>query len=92
MKNFHHAKSNKIMPVRLISAYWAQKTFDSYFVAMVLVEFMKNFHLAHLNEVIAVRLIGPIEPKNVRFLHSRPVLRRFHEKILTRWFDIDYGC
>ena len=58
MKNFYNADSNKIMPVRLISAYGAQKTFDSYFLDMVYVEFMKNFHLAHLNEVMAVRVIS----------------------------------
>ena len=28
---------------RLISASWAQKTFDSYFLDMMYVEFMKNF-------------------------------------------------
>ena len=34
------------------------KTFDSYFVDMVYVEFVKNFHHAKSNEVMAVRLIS----------------------------------
>ena len=34
------------------------KTFDSYFVDMVYVEFVKNFHQAKSNEVMAVRLIS----------------------------------
>ena len=34
------------------------KTFDSYFLDMMYVEFMKNFHLASWNKLIAVRLIS----------------------------------
>ena len=34
------------------------KTFDSYFLDMMYVEFMKNFHLACWNKLIAVRLIS----------------------------------
>ena len=33
------------------------KTFDSYFLDMMYVEFMKNFHLACWNKIMAVRLI-----------------------------------
>ena len=46
------------MAVRLISAFWAEKTFDSFFVDMVYVEFMKNIHLTDSNEVMVVRLIS----------------------------------
>ena len=34
------------------------KTFDSYFLDMMYVEFMKNFLLAHSSEVMAVRVIS----------------------------------
>ena len=42
MKNFYLDDSNKLMAVWLISAFWAQKAFDSYFIDMVYVDFMKN--------------------------------------------------
>ena len=34
------------------------KTFDSYFLDMMYVEFMKNFNLADSSKLIAVRLIS----------------------------------
>ena len=34
------------------------KTFDSYFLDMMYVEFMKNFLLAYSSELMAVRLIS----------------------------------
>ena len=34
------------------------KTFDSYFLGMVYVEFMKNIHLADSNKAMAVRLVS----------------------------------
>ena len=34
------------------------KTFDSYFLDMMYVEFMKNFVLADLSKLMAVRLIS----------------------------------
>ena len=34
------------------------KTFDSYFLDMMFVEFKKNFLLAHANELMAVRVIS----------------------------------
>ena len=36
----------------------SRKTFDSYFLDMMYVEFMKNFLLADSNELMAVRLIS----------------------------------
>ena len=67
MKNFFLADSNELMVVRLISASWAKKTFDSYFFDMMYVELKKNFFLADSNELLAVRLISASEPKNVDF-------------------------
>ena len=56
MKNFYLADSRELMAVRVISATWAPKTFDSYFLDMMYVEFMKNFLLADSSELIAVKL------------------------------------
>ena len=52
------ADSNKLMAIRLISATWAQKSFDSYFLDIRYVDLMKKFHFAVSNEVMAVRLIS----------------------------------
>ena len=57
MKNFLLADSSELMSVRVISASWAQKTFDSHFLDMMYVVFMKNFLLADPSELLAVRLI-----------------------------------
>ena len=46
------------MAVRFISASSAKKTFDSYFLDMIYVEFMKNFLLADSSVLMAVRLIS----------------------------------
>ena len=45
------------LAVRLILAFLNPKTFDSYFLDMMYVEFMKNFLLADSSELLAVRLI-----------------------------------
>ena len=50
MKNFHLAWWNKLMAVRLISVFWAQKR--------LIPTFMKNFHLACSNKLMAVGLIS----------------------------------
>ena len=55
-KNFPLADSSELMAVRVISASWAPKTFDSYFLDMMYVEFMKRFLLADSSELIAVKL------------------------------------
>ena len=43
MKNFLLADFSEQMAVRVNSASWAQKIFDSFFLDMMYVEFMKNF-------------------------------------------------
>ena len=63
MKIFSLADSSELMAVRLISALslfrlLSPKTFDSYFLDMMYVEFMKNFLLADSSELMAVRLIS----------------------------------
>ena len=57
MKNILLADSSELTPVRVISASWAPKTFDPYFLEMMYVEFMKNFLPADWSERWAVRLI-----------------------------------
>ena len=57
MKNFLLADSSELIAVRPISALLSPKTFDSYFLDMMYVEFMKNFLLADSNQLLAVRLI-----------------------------------
>ena len=58
MKNFLLADSSELLAVRLISASWAKKTFDSYFLDMMYVEFEKNFSHADSSHLMAVRAIS----------------------------------
>ena len=58
MKNFLLYDSSQLMAVKLISASWGQKTFDSYFLDMMYVEFMKNSFLADSSKLMAVRVIS----------------------------------
>ena len=57
MKNFHLACWKKLIAVRLISAFWAQKRLIPSFYTGSEVEFMKIFHLPCWNKLMAVRLI-----------------------------------
>ena len=57
-KNFLLADSSELMVVRLISASWAKKTFDSYFLDIMYVELMKNFLLADSRHLNVLRLIS----------------------------------
>ena len=56
MKNFPLADSSDLLVVRLNLASWAQKTFDSYFLDMMYVEFKKNFFSRRFERAIGVRL------------------------------------
>ena len=80
-EKFFSPDSSELMPVRPISARLSSKTFDSYFLDMLYVEFMKNFLLADPSELLAVRLILAPEPKNVWFLLSRHDVRRVHVEL-----------
>ena len=57
MQNFHLACWNKLMAVRLISAFWAQKHLIPTFLDMMYVVFLKNFLLDDSSELLAVTLI-----------------------------------
>ena len=58
MKNFLLADFSELLAVRLIVGLLSPKTFDSYFLDMMYVEFMKNFLLTDFSELLAVRLIS----------------------------------
>ena len=58
MKNFSLTDTSEQMAVRFISAYWAQKTFDSCFLDMIYVAFIKNFLVSDSSALMAVRLIS----------------------------------
>ena len=68
------------------------KTFDSYFIDIMYVEFMKNFFLADTSELSLFYPIRPPEPKNVWFLLYRHHKRRIHEKIFSGRFERTDGC
>ena len=57
MKNFLLADSGEQMPVRLISASWAQNVW-SYFLDMMYFEFLKNFLLVDCGDKMPARLIS----------------------------------
>ena len=50
-EKFSSADSIELIPVRFISASWAKKRFDSYFLDMMYVEFKKNFLLSDSSEL-----------------------------------------
>ena len=86
MKNFLLADSSELMAVRLISASWSPKTFDSYFLDMMYIEFTirASYWLLHS--------FWPPEPKNVSFVLSRHDVRRVHETFSSRRFERADGC
>ena len=62
--------------------FLSPKTFDSYFLDMMYVEFMKKFFLADSSELLGVRLISTSWAKKLWLLLSRHHVRRVHEKYL----------
>ena len=80
MKNFFLADSSELMGVRVISASWAQKTFDCYILDMMYVALMKNSFSPIRANWWALESFRPPEPKNVWLLHSRHDVRRVREK------------
>ena len=68
------------------------KTFDSYFLDLMYVEFMKNFLVADSTELLAVRLILLSWDKNVWFPLSRHNVCRSHQKFSSRRLELVKGC
>ena len=58
LKNFLFVDCGDKMPARLISASWAQKRLNPYFLDMMYFELMKNFLIADSGEQMLVRLIS----------------------------------
>ena len=63
IRNFFLTDSSEVMAVRVISASWAPKTFDSHFLDMMYVEFIKNFFLTHSSELMVLESFRLPEPK-----------------------------
>ena len=57
MKNFLLANPRELLAVRVISVLLSQKTFDSYFVDMIYVEFHKKFSSLRFEELFGVTLM-----------------------------------
>ena len=58
LKNFLLDDSERAIGCYTHFGLLTPKTFDSYFLDMMYVEFMKNFHLPCWNKLMAVRLIS----------------------------------
>ena len=84
--------SSELMGVRLISASWAQKTFDSHFLVMMYFEFMKIFFLADSSELICVGVISASWAQKRLFPLSRHDVRRVYKKFFSCWFARTDAC
>ena len=92
MQNFLLADSGEQMPVKLISASWAQKRFIPTFQTWCTSSSWKIF----FSPIPASRWLSdsfrPPEAKNVLFLLSRHDVNRVHQKFSSRRFDRIDGC
>ena len=68
------------------------KTFDSYFLDLMYVEFMKNFFSPIRESWWLLDSFRPPEHKNGWFLLSRHDVRRIHEKFSSRLLERGDGC
>ena len=68
------------------------KTFDSYFLDMMYVEFMKNFFSPIRESWWLLDSFRPPEHKNGWFQLSTHNVRRVHEKFFSRWFERADNC
>ena len=82
-EKFSSRRFEQLMAVRHLSP----KTFESYFLDMMYVEFMKNFPLADSSKLMLLDSFRPPEPQNVWILLSKHVVRRVHEKFSSRRFE-----
>ena len=92
IKKFFLADLSELMGVWVISASWAQKTFDSHFLDMLYVEFMKNFFPPIRANWSVLESFRSHEPKNVWFVLSRHDVGRVHEKFCSGRFERADGC
>ena len=92
MKNFHLACWNKLMPVRHVSACWAQKRLIPAFYTWCTSTAWKIFFSPIRASYKLLVSFRPPEPKSVSFLLSRHDVRRVHEKFSSRRFERADGC
>ena len=83
---------SELMGVWVISASWAQKTFDSHFLDMMYVEFTKIFFSLIRANWAVLESFRPPEPKNLWFPLSRHDVRRVRQKFFSRRFERTDGC
>ena len=69
-----------------------EKTFDSYFLHMMYVQFIKNFLSPIPASWYLLDSVRPPEAKNVSFLLSTDDVRRVHEKFSSCRFQRVDGC
>ena len=81
------------MRVRVISAYWAQKLFNSHFLDMMYVELIKNFFLPDSRELMGVKVISTSWARKRLIPLSRHDVPRVHEKfflpIPANWWVLE---
>ena len=92
MKNFHVACWKKLMAVRLISAFWAQKHLSpNFYTCSSSSSWNIFFSLIRASYWLLDSFRRP-EPKNAGFLLSRHDVCRLHEKFSSRRFARAIGC
>ena len=87
MKNIPLADSSELMPVRVISASWAQKRLIPAFETWCTSSSWKILISPIRASWWLLDSFWPPEPKNVWFLLSRHDVRRVHEKFSSRRFE-----
>ena len=92
MKNFLLANSGEQMPVKLISASWAQKRLIPSFQTWCTSSSWKNFFSPIPASRCLLDSFRPPEAKNILLLLSRHDVSRVHEKFSSRRFEQIDGC
>ena len=92
IKKIFLADWSELIGASVISASWAQKTFDSHFLDMMYVEFIKNFFSPIRANWLVLESFRPRKTKNVWFPLSRHGVRRVHQKFFSRRFERTDGC
>ena len=92
IKKIFLADWSELIGVWVISASWAQKTFDSHFLDMMYVEFTKIFFSLIRANWWVLESFRPPKPKDVWLSLSRYNVRRNHQKNFSRWLERTDGC
>ena len=92
VEKFSSRRSERTFGCKTHFGLLSPKTFDSYFLDKMYVEFMKNFLLADSGELMVLDSFRSPEPENVWFSLSRHDVRRVDEKFSSRRFERADGC